>query len=214
MLCPLLTNLVRQILLENLLSDVASVPMVPQQILKIWQSYRLTKKRECVARGQRQILPNQIEGPRKFNDIFQEKKIWASIAGWNNPEEYFNKPIWGSWGGKPIFLNGQQMLKVLYHTKIWRWWVEMQLERKWKWEVNWAPEGKDKRTFFSKEIPPSQMLIVRDFELHQKARTLPSEEVDKEEGVSRLRSYTLPPKFTRQHCCLNICRYLYLYWLS
>ena len=132
MLCPLLTNLVRQILLENLLSDVASVPMVPQQILKIWQSYRLTKKRECVVRGQRQILPNQIEGPRKFNDIFQEKKIWASIASWNNLEEYFNKPIWGSCGGKPIFLTGQKMLKVLYHTKIWRWWVEIQLEKKLK----------------------------------------------------------------------------------
>ena len=171
MLCPLLTNLVRQILLENLLSDVASVPMVPQQILKIWQSYRLTKKRECVVRGQRQILPNQIEGPRKFNDIFQEKKIWASIAGWNNPEEYFNKPIWGSCGGKPIFLTGQQMLKVLYHTKIWCWWVEMQLEKKVKVRSQLGAWGKDKRvggTFFSKEIPPSQMLIVRDFDLRQK----------------------------------------------
>ena len=147
MLWPLLTKLVRQILLENLLSDVASVPMVPQQILEIWQSYRLTKKRECVARGQRQILPNQIEGPRKFNDIFQEKKIWASIAGWNNPEEYFNKPIWGSWGGKPIFLTGQQMLKVLYHTKIWCWWVEMHLERKVKVRSQLGAWGKRQKSW-------------------------------------------------------------------
>ena len=200
MLCPLLMNLVRQILLENLLSDVASVPMVPQQILKIWQSYRLTKKRECVARGQRQILPNQIEGPRKFNDIFQEKKIWASIASWNNLEEYFNKPIWGSCGGKPIFLTGQQTLLSFISYKamaLMSWdaaWKESESEK----SIGRLREKTKELADLSlgKRFLPHRCWLseISRHNQHQKARILPSQEVDLEKGCLQIRKLYFTPK--------------------
>ena len=43
--------------------------------------------------GQRQILSNQIEGSRKFNGIFLEKKIAAQAQ---DVGEYFNTPIWST----------------------------------------------------------------------------------------------------------------------
>ena len=43
--------------------------------------------------GQRQILSNQIEGSRKFNGIFREKKIAAQAQ---DVGEYFNTPIWST----------------------------------------------------------------------------------------------------------------------
>ena len=43
--------------------------------------------------GQRQILSNQIEGSRKFNGIFLEKRIAAQAQ---DVGEYFNTPIWST----------------------------------------------------------------------------------------------------------------------
>ena len=110
---PVAINFLRCFVKLNPLSDLSSVPRLPWYRYLEFESYIQIKYR-CVVHGQRQILPNQIEEPRKFNDIFLVFfcKSHLQMQGGTILENISIARYGTSASRKPIVLTTQQILKI------------------------------------------------------------------------------------------------------